>query len=61
MNNKKKFDSVELMRRLRDNLSKELKNKSFEEQKKILKSKLEKKKTLSSDLKRSHNSSKVKV
>jgi hypothetical protein len=61
MNNKKKFNSVEMMRKLRDNLSKELKNKSFEEQKKILKSKLEKKKTLSSDFKRSHNSLKVKV
>lgn len=41
MKSKKKFDAVEMMRQLRDNLSKELSGKSFEEQKKILKSKIE--------------------
>lgn len=61
MNNKKKFDSVEMMRKLRDNLSKELRNKSYEEQKKILKNKLEKKKVFSSDFKRSRNIPRVKV
>jgi len=47
MNRKKKFDSVELMRKLRNDLSKELANKSFEKQKQVLKQRLQKRKAVS--------------
>ncbi len=43
MKSKKKFDAVEMMRQLRDNLSKELSGKNLEEQKKILKEKIKEK------------------
>ncbi len=42
MKTKKKFDAVDMMRKLRDNLSKELTGKKYEEQKKYLSKKLDK-------------------
>ena len=42
MNSKKKFDAVQMMREIRDKLSEEFMNMSFEEQKRYLKETLEK-------------------
>ena len=61
MKSKKKFDTVEMMRQLRDNLNKELSGKSFEEQKKILKSKIKREDLNDSIKNRVKRKAKVKV
>lgn len=40
MKSKKKFDTVKMMRTIRDKLSKEIKNMSYEEQKKYIKDRI---------------------
>jgi|WetSurMetagenome_2_1015567.scaffolds.fasta_scaffold2183738_1 hypothetical protein len=52
MNPKKKFDAVKLMREIRDDLSKEMKGMSFEEQKRYIEEKVKPKSKVKQEVKR---------